>query len=170
MGWDSSSSWRNAKDVHASIRRDYTGDGQATIIAEAAKNFGRHFWVVFETTKGKFISLFLIERQGFKNDSQWAYKHITESEGPFYYTCPIDFLDMAPETNAEWRGKVVAEHSKGKQTFKLNDVVEVFGEQYTIVGTWKRSFIGIQHKSGKRFRLSPKQMTLVPGAATIYAK
>ncbi len=38
---------------------------------------------------------------------QWGYKTIPEKAGPFYYGCPLEFLDLAhDETNQEWRDRL----------------------------------------------------------------
>ncbi|EOB8995972.1 hypothetical protein, partial [Pseudomonas aeruginosa] len=42
---------------------------------------------------------------------QWGYKTIPESAGPFYYGCPLEFLDLAhDEVNQEWRERLTHEH------------------------------------------------------------
>ncbi|MFP9024350.1 hypothetical protein ACLI38_26285, partial [Pseudomonas aeruginosa] len=42
---------------------------------------------------------------------QWGYKTIPEKAGPFYYGCPLEFLDLAhDETNQEWRDRLTQEH------------------------------------------------------------
>ncbi|HBP4588160.1 hypothetical protein N0603_19805 [Pseudomonas aeruginosa] len=42
---------------------------------------------------------------------QWGYKTIPESAGPFYYGCPLEFLDLAhDEINQEWRERMTHEH------------------------------------------------------------
>lgn len=35
-----------------------------------------------------------------------GYKDLTEEMHPYYYNCPIKYLDMAPEVCPEWRAKV----------------------------------------------------------------
>jgi len=40
----------------------------------------------------------------------WGYKGMQESWGPCYYTCPLSYLEMAPEASPEWRAKVRAHH------------------------------------------------------------
>lgn len=52
----------------------------------------------------------------------WAYKDLTEADGPCYYSCPPIYLNMAPEANAEWREAVRARHERipvgSKLTFR----------------------------------------------------
>lgn len=37
----------------------------------------------------------------------WDYKPMDESMAPYYYSCPLEYLDMAPEVHREWRQKVM---------------------------------------------------------------
>lgn len=40
-------------------------------------------------------------------DGLWGHKSIPEEMGPFYYGCPLHFLDIAPDgNNPEWRAKL----------------------------------------------------------------
>ncbi|MDR2839038.1 MAG: hypothetical protein LBV49_10830 [Azonexus sp.] len=42
---------------------------------------------------------------------QWGYASLGETMHPFYFSCPLSYLDMAPEQSAEWRNKVRAYHA-----------------------------------------------------------
>ena len=50
----------------------------------------------------------LLERSG----GQWGYKPLDESMHPYYYSCPLSYLDLAPEQSAEWRAGVRAYHAR----------------------------------------------------------
>jgi hypothetical protein len=39
-------------------------------------------------------------------DNEWGYREWEESENPAFHSCPLHFLDMAPEQRPEWRQKV----------------------------------------------------------------
>jgi len=57
-----------------------------------------------------------------KSEGEWGYKGMDESVHPLYYSCPLKYLDMAPEvTNQEWRDKVRAYHRK----FEIGQEVEL---------------------------------------------
>lgn len=44
-------------------------------------------------------------------DGLWGHKSIPEEMGPFYYGCPLHFLDLAPDgNNPEWREKLRQTH------------------------------------------------------------
>lgn len=55
-----------------------------------------------------FIACYLLENQvGFG----WGYKDLCEDMNPYYFDCPISYLDMAPERCAEWRATVREQHA-----------------------------------------------------------
>lgn len=39
-------------------------------------------------------------------DFSWAYRPMEEDAHPFYYTCPLQFLELAPTVCERWRAKV----------------------------------------------------------------
>jgi hypothetical protein len=53
----------------------------------------------------------------------WGYKDLDESMGPYYFSCPLKYLDMVPIDryggNAEWRAGVVAYHERQREKQKL---------------------------------------------------
>lgn len=40
----------------------------------------------------------------------WGYKPMDESVHPYYYSCPLSYLEMAPPVNEQWRANVRAFH------------------------------------------------------------
>lgn len=89
-----------------------------TIIAHALR--GKVLWSVAEVTaktegayRGlapgqsvRFIRCHLLEGSG----GQWGCKALDESMHPYYYSCPLSYLDMAPERSEAWRAGVRAYH------------------------------------------------------------
>ena len=57
---------------------------------------------VTETKVETVIVLYLLD----KSDDLWGYKDMAESMFPYYFGCPLSYLDMAPVANAEWREEV----------------------------------------------------------------
>jgi hypothetical protein len=55
-----------------------------------------------------YIVCFLLDT----SRGQWGYRGMEESMHPYGYSCPLDFLDMAPETCPAWREGVRAYHAK----------------------------------------------------------
>ncbi len=81
-------------------------------------NFRGVLWSVWETTE-KFrqehpehppraISCDLLEYR----DGMWFHKPLCEQSHPYYYSCPLGYLDMVPVANAEWRESVRKYHAK----------------------------------------------------------
>jgi hypothetical protein len=97
MGWDFTKG-ASKKDIVEGIKRSIGAN------LRASKLVGKEFWVVEEQAPGKLqIVLFLLEKDG---GFGWGYKDMTEAMGPYYYGCPLEFLDMAPVANASWREKL----------------------------------------------------------------
>jgi len=55
----------------------------------------------------RFIRCDLLQRYG----ERWGFKPMDESWHPYYYTCPLSYLDLAPEKSPEWREKVREYHA-----------------------------------------------------------
>ena len=66
----------------------------------------------------KYIACDLIE----KVKGEWGYKDQTESSGPTFVGCPLEFLDMTPCEDEVWRAQVRAWHT-AKRTGKSFDEV-----------------------------------------------
>ena len=69
-------------------------------------------WSVVEITdkrnnqRERHIECHLLEANG----RSYGYKGMCEAVHPFYYTCPLAYLAMAPVANADWRAKVKHYH------------------------------------------------------------
>lgn len=48
-------------------------------------------------------------------DDGWGYKDMEESMGPYYYSCPLKYLDMVPEANKNWREGVRQHHERRRK-------------------------------------------------------
>jgi len=60
----------------------------------------------------RYIRCDLLQRNG----NEWGYKPLDESMHPYYYTCPLRYLEMAPEQSREWRERVRAYHARRQLT------------------------------------------------------
>ena len=49
----------------------------------------------------------------------WGYKPMNESFGPYYYSCPLSYLEEAPVACEEWRAGVREYHEKVKLSRNL---------------------------------------------------
>lgn len=70
---------------------------------------GNVLWSVWEITaedgsKSRLIRCDLLAR----DKDGWGNKSLTESSHPFYYSCPLAYLEEVPERCPEWRRKVRA--------------------------------------------------------------
>ena len=90
-------------------------------------------WAVREVTKkypdGKvevetYIYLGLL---GSKKDFGWGYNSYCEQEGPFYYDCPLEFLDMVPPVDESWREKVREWHRRQTRPLEVNKTYKLDG-------------------------------------------
>lgn len=54
-----------------------------------------------------FIGCTLLDGAG----DEWGYKSLDESAHPFYYSCPLRYLSMAPPVCAAWRELVRTFHA-----------------------------------------------------------
>lgn len=65
-----------------------------------------------EIAADKFIACYLLQSDKGRG---WGYKVMDESVGPCYYSCPLSYLELAPERNAEWRQQVREHHARKKR-------------------------------------------------------
>jgi hypothetical protein len=119
---------------------------------------GNVLWAVWEISyidpkkeSITFIACYLIQFGGERNG--WGYKDMEEASGPFYYSCPSSYLDMAPVKNEEWREKVRAYHGATKN-LKVGDTFKLVGGRDCHLVS-KRPMIGIV--DGTRYRI-PRRM------------
>lgn len=63
----------------------------------------------------------------YRRDSGWGYKDMDESMGPYYYSCPMKYLNMVPIEqfggNAEWRVEVMQHHECQREKRKSRAIV-----------------------------------------------
>jgi len=92
---------RALSEVIAHALRD---DVLWSVVRVTSKQAGVSNLTVGESTT--FILCDLLQGSG----SEWGYKPLSESMHPYYYSCPLHYLDMAPEQCREWREGVRAYH------------------------------------------------------------
>lgn len=52
----------------------------------------------------------------------WGYKDLDERSHPFYYHCPLSYLDRVPETNPDWRAAVREWHARVNRELNIGEV------------------------------------------------
>ena len=131
---------------------------------------GNHHWYLAKTTKPDgsevtWIGLDLM--QGGGRNQGWGYKDMSESMGPYYYDCPITYLDKASPAKGcaiEWRAKVRSYHEAKKKRPKpvAGLVVEYGGHQYKLLGPhWSGARKGwnvVRVSDGCGFRMGARQL------------
>ena len=70
-------------------------------------------WCLNKTTTGqKYISCITYMLEG----GEWGYNGFCESSYPYYFSCPLEYLDECPVTSQEWRNGVKEYWNVGKTT------------------------------------------------------
>ncbi len=118
MGW-TFSHWTRSALIGELTRPDQSEAARHETIAHTLR--GNVLWSVVRITAKKpgvlkldigqsttFITCHLLEGSG----SRWGYKPMDEAMHPYYYSCPLSYLDMAPEQSREWREGVRAYHAR----------------------------------------------------------
>lgn len=117
MGWYGSLTWKTVDDVTRAVLADSGMESGWKVKAHRRTREGGYnvLWSVVVVEGVPRIRCDLMSKEG----GEWGYKPMGESSGPFYYSCPLAFLDMAPEVNAEWRKGVREFHAAKKSAPKL---------------------------------------------------
>lgn len=86
---------------------DHTLDGDVlwTVVRVTARQAGVMGLAAGESVC--YIGCHLLESSG----GDWGYKSLDESVHPYYYSCPLRYLDMAPVQSPEWRERVHRFHA-----------------------------------------------------------
>lgn len=101
---------------------------------------GNNLWAVQEvdTTDGKrirFLALYLIKGRNNSRDG-WGYKDMDETAGPYYYNCPLSYLDMVPDPmtthSTPWRERVRKYWAKANQKLQLGQMIRYGGNEYQV--------------------------------------
>jgi hypothetical protein len=134
---------------------------------------GNQLWVVFENEtstvveKGfRFIALYLLASE---KGYGWGYKSMDESCGPYYFNCPLSYLDMVPEppkttsSDFDWRANVRKFHETNrmaagrKKSLKVGDTLrlpEGFSPREVKIIMVGKKLRGMAH--GITYRITPK--------------
>ncbi|MGK2927659.1 MAG: hypothetical protein ACSLE2_18755 [Lysobacterales bacterium] len=126
MGWYFSNASKS--DLIKELTSESIGaEWTRTTIAHAVR--GSVLWTVNQVSRlnGQesrlFIGCDLLQKSG----GYWGHKPLSEEDGPYYYSCPLKYLDMVPVQNADWRVKVREYHARRTRQFETGQRVEVIG-------------------------------------------
>jgi len=115
MGWEFA--WRSRKELIAHLCDEPTD--YKTLARKVTRERGKSvLWAVHEIGPDdkenpglRFIVCYLMDRKS----GLHGYKEMGETMGPFYYSCPLSFLEMVPEPEGEnvkeWRENVLKYHA-----------------------------------------------------------
>jgi hypothetical protein len=92
----------------------------------------------------------------------WGYKDMEESMHPYYYDCPLKFLEQAPEKSAEWRAGVRAYHAAKKakrRVIQVGDILKLKKnndeiEEVTVSQKRGKTIIAIDNVSKRYFKIA----------------
>ena len=114
MGWDGTFTTK-AERVE-SLNRECS---RQRVIKHSLR--GARLWQIVEIkeTGERFIRVYLVRKV--RGTDEIVTKGMSESEGPFYYDCPLKFLDEVPVANEEWRNEVL-KRAKSKVREKLPQI------------------------------------------------
>ena len=63
----------------------------------------------------------------YRRDSGWGFKDLDESMGPYFWSCPIKYLNMVPIEefggNAEWRKEVIEHHQRQREKRRSRAII-----------------------------------------------
>ena len=153
--------WKSREELAAELLGWHGG-----AVASKSTAYGKHLWAVFKPAEGEsYLTLFLLMKHG----KDWGYKPISESMGPCDTDCPLALLDLAPVADADWRARVRTAAKRAKATFTAGDRVLVYGVEYEVTGTIKRSFlirkVLADGSLGGTFKSTAKKMRLASEVA-----
>ena len=161
MGWSYYRNYTKAQLIEHLTKSHESVDFQYTCIKKCLK--GNALWTVWDMKSKesddknkRVIELLLVSR----HDNEWGYKGISESAGPFYYSCPLSYLDMVPVADAQWREQVKAYHSKVKP--KIGLIMELTPNALNITALKlvekNKKWIGVT-VDGERYQIRSNQFT-----------
>lgn len=124
MGWDFTYNTTKA-DLVAELTKSFEVANKSYVTLKSILTDGDfgdrgHLWAVVQATDkstgtvDKFVMLYLIQVELDRNRKPtiWGYKSMSESEGPHYYDCPLELLELAGPPDQmgyapKWRSEVL---------------------------------------------------------------
>lgn len=119
MGWYYPYHTHTRKDLIAELIKGWDNE-KTTARSISHCTRGNVLWIVWEIeskptkTTTRHILCMLMQKY-----NTWGYKDMDESMHPYYYSCPLKYLDMVPVASEEWRAGVQHWHEKQKQARRL---------------------------------------------------
>lgn len=123
---------------------------------------GDVLWAVHErtvsTNEGLQVDTWIMCYLLRHSDSGYGYKPIEESAGPFYYSCPLAYLELAEPENEDWRSKVREYHKRNNvgRTLEVGKSYKLKGYTDPVRLTSIRPLRGVYR--GREWKLSKKMI------------
>jgi hypothetical protein len=119
------------------------------------KVVGNRLWYVAKDSESgsDFIGLCLLS----KSEGHWGYKSLSESMGPYYYDCPLKFLEETAgvsSANQEWRELVHEEAKKKGRKISVGDKIVAYNRTYQILEDLGRKGFAVENiENGTKYRM-----------------
>ena len=113
MGWLTTRGFTKQDVINDRIAPWENGTYAGNTLRHSAR--GNVLWTVRTlTTKatGEIILYIGCDLLRSERNYGWGYKDMDESEHPYYYSCPLSYLDMVPVACEAWRAKVREYHAQ----------------------------------------------------------
>lgn len=100
--------WYLGYETKRSLIAEITGDNKCLRHCYRGSAYRGVLWSVWESEDDRIIRCDLLRYD--KAEQSWSYKPLDESMEPDYYSCPLGYLRMVPESSQfarpSWRVKV----------------------------------------------------------------
>jgi len=128
MGWLFIQAASKADIIHKLTSPEENAERRRETLAHCVR--GTVLWAVVEVTfkqekeRKRFIACYLLAcERGYG----WGYKEMDESMHPYYYSCPLKYLDRVPVANADWRTEVRAYHRNRRRELAIGQKIGLKG-------------------------------------------
>lgn len=171
MGW--SFGWSTKRELIRYLTSPTRIGNDVTMVTQCIR--GNVLWSVceFKQARGqipagkRFIGCDVLAGPS-DGERDWGYKAMDETVHPFYYTCPLGYLDMVPEECAAWRAEVRAYHARCSQPLQVGQTVRLVNSAIpSVTITSLRPLVG--RYNGCLYRI-PRRMLAAPASPEEGAK
>lgn len=169
MGW--TTGWHSKEQV---IEHCLDWGSKFNSLAHTVR--GNRLWVLKQYNEGEragevFVALYLISN----SKGEWGYKDLDDSVGPYYFDCPLSYIEKTiksgrklSEWTVEWHEKVRAHHKASKakrQKAKQLEVgmkIKFAGVIYKLISKYdgRRGWRVESQSDGVTYRMMSKQVRL----------
>jgi hypothetical protein len=120
MGWFYPHETTTRESLVIYLRRPERFGDKLELVRATVK--GNRHWYLMRIRETGMHVIGLDLMQGTRGESSWGYKDMDESVGPYYWDCPITYLDAPADesvgSTSEWRAQVRRYHAEQKQKAK----------------------------------------------------